>query len=214
MIKEIYISVDIEADGPIPGPYSMTALGAVVAGYQTQDGQVVKFDVTAPENRFYAELKPISDEWQRDAMKVGVFENFGVEASAKDTTGELRRAYIIEHGKDPVDAMTRFSEWVEAKKVEHDTTNAIFAAYPLGFDFMFTYWYAVRFSKNGSPFGFSRHLDIKTEFKTRANTLISRSTKRFMPKKLKSTLPHTHLAVQDAAEQGELLMNILTWDGK
>ena len=31
--REIYISVDIEADGPIPGDYSMVSLGAKVIGY-------------------------------------------------------------------------------------------------------------------------------------------------------------------------------------
>ncbi|MGW2856497.1 hypothetical protein ACWDAZ_32565, partial [Streptomyces sp. NPDC001215] len=34
----LYISVDIEADGPIPGPYSMLSLGAAVAGVQDADG--------------------------------------------------------------------------------------------------------------------------------------------------------------------------------
>lgn len=29
--KEIYISVDVEADGPIPGPYSLNSIGAAVA---------------------------------------------------------------------------------------------------------------------------------------------------------------------------------------
>ncbi|MFJ2578571.1 hypothetical protein [Kitasatospora aureofaciens] len=27
----VYVSVDVEADGPIPGPYSMVSFGAVVA---------------------------------------------------------------------------------------------------------------------------------------------------------------------------------------
>jgi len=31
MARDIYISVDIEADGAIPGPYSMLAFGLVVA---------------------------------------------------------------------------------------------------------------------------------------------------------------------------------------
>ena len=29
MINDIYVSVDIEADGPIPGDFSMLSLGAV-----------------------------------------------------------------------------------------------------------------------------------------------------------------------------------------
>ncbi|MFH0521079.1 hypothetical protein ACHBTE_28360 [Streptomyces sp. M41] len=34
----LYISVDIEADGPIPGPYSMLSLGVAVAGVQDTGG--------------------------------------------------------------------------------------------------------------------------------------------------------------------------------
>ena len=30
--EDMYFSADIEADGPIPGPYSMLAFGLVVAG--------------------------------------------------------------------------------------------------------------------------------------------------------------------------------------
>jgi hypothetical protein len=33
---EIYFSVDVEADGPIPGPYSMVSFGAAVAGVRDE----------------------------------------------------------------------------------------------------------------------------------------------------------------------------------
>ena len=36
--KDVYISVDIEADGPIPGRYSMLAFGLAVAA--TYDGEM------------------------------------------------------------------------------------------------------------------------------------------------------------------------------
>lgn len=213
MVKELYISVDVEADGPIPGDYSMTALGAVVAGYRTSEGELVKFDVTAEKNRFYTEIKPISDLWVPEAMAVGLFNGFGKEAAANDPTGEQRRQYILANGEDPKQAMTGFAEFVEKAKDEHGG-GAIFAAYPLGFDWMWSYWYLSKYSALGSPFGHSRHIDIKTEYASRANTLITRSIKRNIPKKLRSTLPHTHLAIDDAAEQGQLLMNLLEWEGK
>jgi hypothetical protein len=213
MVKEIYISVDVEADGKIPGDYSMTALGAVVAGYRTTEGELKKFDVTAEENRFYSEIKPISENWNPEAMAVGLFAGFDKEAASNDPTGEQRRAYIMEHGEDPKLAMTRFAVWLEKVKLEHGGA-VIFAGYPLGFDWMWTYWYLCKFSDIESPFGHSRHIDIKTLYAEKANTLITRSVKGNIPKKLKSKLPHTHLAIDDAAEQGELLMNILEWEGK
>lgn len=213
MVKEIYISVDVEADGKIPGDYSMTALGAVVAGYRTTEGEIKRFDVTLPENRFYSEIKPISENWNPEAMAVGLFKGFGKESADNDPTGELRRKYIMENGEDPKLAMTRFATWLEKVKLEHSGA-VIFAGYPLGFDWMWTYWYLCKFSDIESPFGHSRHIDIKTLYAEKASTVIVRSVKGNIPKKLKSKLPHTHLAIDDAAEQGEMLMNILEWEGK
>lgn len=212
LITELYISVDVEADGKVPGNASMTALGAVLAGYQTSDGQVGRFDVLAPENRFYAELKPISDMWEPEAMAVGLFKDFGAEKAALDLDGKQRRAYIMENGQDPKIAMTAFDTWVTNLQTEHVATP-VFAAFPLGFDWMWTYWYSCMYSDLPSPFGHSRHIDIKTLYRDKANSMIARSIKRNMPKRLHSTLPHTHLAVDDAAEQGELLMNLLDWKG-
>lgn len=63
----LYISVDIEADGPIPGPYSMLSFGAAVAGVQDADG----FTAADPEKlTFYRELRPISEEFVPEALAV------------------------------------------------------------------------------------------------------------------------------------------------
>lgn len=52
-----YVMVDIESDGPIPGDYSMIALGAVI--------------VDAPlDKRFSARLRPISERWIPEALAV------------------------------------------------------------------------------------------------------------------------------------------------
>lgn len=52
-----YIMVDIEADGPIPGPYSMISLGAVVVQ-------------PPPQRTFYQTFYPISDQWIPQALAV------------------------------------------------------------------------------------------------------------------------------------------------
>ena len=54
--SELYVAVDVEADGPIPGPYSMISLGMAVAG--------------RAELTFYTELRPISDEFVSEALAV------------------------------------------------------------------------------------------------------------------------------------------------
>ena len=55
-----YIMVDVEADGPIPGDYSMISFGAVVVE-------------PALNRSFYGQLKPISDEFVPAALAVSGF---------------------------------------------------------------------------------------------------------------------------------------------
>ncbi len=55
-LPELYVAVDVEADGPIPGPYSMISLGMAVAG---------RTDLS-----FYTELRPISDAFEPRALAV------------------------------------------------------------------------------------------------------------------------------------------------
>ena len=58
---EAYISVDIEASGPVPGKYSMLSVGACLVEDPTKD--------------FYCEIKPISSEYVEEALKVNSGSN-------------------------------------------------------------------------------------------------------------------------------------------
>jgi len=53
-----FFMVDVEADGPIPGKYSMVSFGAVIV----RPGDA--FD------SYYGKLRPISDEWEPAALAV------------------------------------------------------------------------------------------------------------------------------------------------
>ncbi len=55
-----YIMVDIEADGPIPGDYSMISFGAVLV----EPGL---------NHVFYGRLKPISDKWAPPSLAIAGF---------------------------------------------------------------------------------------------------------------------------------------------
>lgn len=81
---EIFISVDIEASGPIPGEYSMLSIGACVVGQTTQS--------------FYVELKPLNDHFTEKAIGV---------------TG-LSMEELKEKGEQPAVAMARFEEWIKS----------------------------------------------------------------------------------------------------
>jgi DNA polymerase III epsilon subunit-like protein len=80
---ECFISVDVETSGPIPGEYSMLALGACVVGKRDEG--------------FYAELQPLNGNAVSEALKVT-----GLDMSELERTGEL-----------PAVAMRKFCDWLE-----------------------------------------------------------------------------------------------------
>ncbi|MFD9318650.1 exonuclease domain-containing protein [Streptomyces sp. NPDC060053] len=186
----LYISVDVEADGPIPGPYSLLSLGAAVAGRQDADG----FTATDPtRHTFYRELRPISDEFVPEALAVS----------------GLDRERLAEEGLEPALALAQFTGWV--REVSADA-QPVMCGYPASYDWTFLYWYLIRFTGE-SPFGHSGCLDMKTLYATKAGLPLRAVAKRTMPAHLLSRRPHTHHALDDAVEQAELLANLMAWPG-
>jgi DNA polymerase III epsilon subunit-like protein len=78
-----YVMVDVEADGPIPGDYSMICFGAVVV----KEGL---------DQTFCCRLKPISDTWVPEALAVSGF------------TREDTLAF-----DDPKTVMEDFARWIK-----------------------------------------------------------------------------------------------------
>ena len=81
--KELYISVDIETTGPIPGVYSMFQLGACV--------------VSQPSERFFAELTLLNDNFVPEALE-----------ACRVTIDDLKKK-----GIEPSAAMENFTRWVK-----------------------------------------------------------------------------------------------------
>jgi len=77
-LPELYVAVDVEADGPIPGPYSMLSLGMAVAGH--------------PDLTFYTELKPISDDFVPEALAVSGLDRDRLIAEAPSAEDAMRAA--------------------------------------------------------------------------------------------------------------------------
>ncbi|MCX5581210.1 3'-5' exonuclease [Kaistia terrae] len=80
--REVFISVDVETAGPIPGEYSLLSIGACSA-----------FD---PDNGFTVEVKPINDKFDPKALEV---------------TG-LSMEELRGRGLEPEAAMKTFSSWL------------------------------------------------------------------------------------------------------
>lgn len=186
---DVYISADVETDGPIPGPYSMLSFAMTVVG--RYDGR--SFERVADGSAaFVRELQPISDDFEPEALAVN----------------GLDREYLREHGARPEQAMDEAGAWV---RDQAGSARAVLVAYPVAFDWSFLYWYFQRYAAHGSPFGHSSCLDIRTFFLASAGTVFDEADKASMPSFLKASAPHTHDALDDAVEQGQLFANIFEW---
>jgi hypothetical protein len=188
---DVYFSADVETDGPIPGPFSILSLALVFAG--TFDG--VRF--TAPQDyhqNFYRELRPISNDFQLEALRVN----------------GLDRDRLLVEGERPEAAMTEAAQWIGGIVGQG---KPILVAYPLSFDWSWLYWYFTKFSAQGSPFNHSLCFDIKTAFAVKAGVPISEAGKSKLLPSLRPQSRHTHHALDDAIEQAEIFARVFQWEG-
>lgn len=188
---DAYFSADVETDGPIPGPFSILSFALVYAG--SFDGKRFERPRTY-ERILYKELKPISDEFDPEALRVN----------------GLDRQRLYSEGEGPADAMTEACLWV---KDIAGRGKPVLVAYPLSFDWTWLYWYFVRFSRLGSPFNYSRCFDIKTALAVKGHIPIAAAGRSQLQQPLRSRRIHTHHAVDDAIEQAEIFANIFEWGG-
>lgn len=176
---EIYVSTDIETDGPVPGLNSMlsfgsaaflpdkTLLGTFSANLETLDGAS-----SNPETLAWWETNP--EAW---------------EACRKDP-------------RPPALVMPQYVSWLK------DLPGApVFVGYPAAFDFMFITYYLYRFAGE-SPFSYFA-LDIKSYAMALMKTQFQAVVKSQMPQRWFDDLPYTHVALDDAISQGALFCNML-----
>jgi hypothetical protein len=104
--------------------------------------------------------------------------------------------------EEPVRVMKDFSQWVV-----HQPGKPVFVGYPAGFDFLFVYWYLIKFC-GVSPFSFSA-VDMKTYAMAVLGLPYRQSTKRNFPKSWFGGDKHSHVAVEDAIEQGKIFCKML-----
>ena len=188
---DVYVSADVETDGPIPGPFSMLSFGLVLAG--TFDGKTFTRPTHYKQN-FYRELRPISNMFQTEALRIN----------------GLDRDRLLKEGLPPDLAMTEAADWVKSVA---GAGRPILVAYPLSFDWSFLYWYFVRFSREGSPFNHSQCFDIKTAFAVKAHIPIALAGRKKLIPGLRPNGVHTHNALDDAIEQAQVFANLFEWDG-
>lgn len=109
--QEVFISVDIETAGPIPGEYSMLTLGACC--------------VDRPSRTFSCSIKPISDNFVPEAMEV---TGLSLETLAKD-------------GLSPDVAMQKFAAWVGSQCTQSELPVFVGLNAPFDWSFVNYYFH-------------------------------------------------------------------------
>ena len=178
-MTEIYVSTDIEADGRIPGVHSMLSFGS--AAYLPDKTLL---------GTFTANLKQLPGAVPDPATMAWWAERPQEWAACRQNL------------QPPEAAMKAYFDWLEGLP-----GDPVFVGYPATWDFMFIYWYLMRFVGH-SPFE-HRGLDIRTYAMALLKKEFNHSSKRHMPRRWFEDLPHTHRALDDALEQGALFCNML-----
>jgi hypothetical protein len=178
-MAEIYVSTDVEVDGPIPGPHSMLSFGS--AAYSPDKVLLSTFTANL-------ELLP-GASGHPDTMAWWADRPDAWEACRRDI-------------RDPASTMVEYVQWLERLPAK-----PVFVGFPASFDFLFIYWYLIRFAGR-SPFSFAA-LDIKTMAMVMLRKEYRHCSKKELPKRWFDPMPHTHVALDDAIEQGALFCNML-----
>jgi hypothetical protein len=178
-MPEIYVSTDVETDGPIPGPHSLLSFAS--AAY-TADKTLLGTFAANLETLPGALGHPRTMQWWQQNPQAW--------------------AACRERLQPPEVAMPAYLAWLKGLP-----GRPVFVAYPVAFDFMFVCWYLHRFTGE-NPFSHSA-LDIKTYAMALLKDDYRASVKGRMPRRWFDDLPHTHQALDDAIEQGALFCNML-----
>ncbi len=178
----LYWSVDIEADGPVPGANSMLSLAAVpfTKNYIFHD------------EAFYRKLLPLP------------------EASADPNTmlwWETQPEAWEEVQKDQEQPYQVLQDLHSIVKARENGGLGTMVGYPVAYDFMFIQWYFLTIL-GSSPFSHGA-IDIKSYAACMLKTSYKKAVKKNMPKNWFGKTKHTHKAIDDAIGQAELFQNML-----
>ena len=180
--NEIFVSVDVEADGRIPGRNSLLSFGSAAF---TLDKQLV--------GSFSANLQTLPGA-------TGDPETMAWWQSRPEAWAACRA--------DPLAPEVTMQRYVgHLRRLAKDVGRPTFIGYPAAYDFGWINWYLHRFAGE-NPFGISG-LCLKTLGAALLNCAFRDATKRRFPKRWFDRLPHTHIALDDAIEQGAMGINMI-----
>lgn len=178
--RDIYLSLDIEANGLIPGPYAMLSLGA--AAFDIEGRLLGTF------SRNLLPLEGSSSHPDTDAF------------CAKNP--EAYAATQIDR-RDPAEAMRDYDAFLRGLP-----KRPVLMGYPAAYDHMWHSWYLHKFV--GSDYCGHSSLDLKTYACSLLRVPFRQAAKREFPTHwFDGTLFHDHVARTDAIGQGMMGIHMI-----
>lgn len=141
MPTTLYISLDVEASGAVPGLFSLLAIGACVVADDGGEARVVD----GAESEFKILVKPL--------------EGAANDPEALKYAGGLVPEELAVTGTAPREALLALNDWVARVRIATGGHRMHFLAHAASFDWMFMRWYYEAMSVP-CPFGFAG-IDIK-----------------------------------------------------
>ena len=175
----IYVSTDIETNGPHIGKNSILSLAS--AAFMENKTLVSTLTINM-------DTLPDGEE---NTLTMTWWKNF-------PEAWQAARQQCV----PPKAGMTQYVNWLNQLP-----GRPIFVGYPVAFDFSFVVYYLERFAGE-NPFGFSA-IDLRSLAMGLHQSSFSKSSKQHWPTHWFEDKPHTHVALDDAIEQGTAFCNML-----
>ena len=182
--SQIYIIVDLELNGMIPGEHSILSIGAVAT---TETEEV---------SSFYKKLQPL--------------EELLADSETMDWWKTQPEAWqeVSTDAEPAVQVIVAFRDWVKSFG-----KSPVFVASPLILDYPFIKWYLHKFGGEELFEDFTpiqRTLDLASFTAGKLDIPLARSRRMQLSPEITQGMPeHSHKAIDDARGYGILLRNVL-----
>ena len=179
----LYVSVDMEADGPVPGVNSMLSLGADA---RLEDGTKVGI--------FSENLLPLEGAVQDPKSMAWWAEH--PRAWAATQINQLH----------PSDVMHHFADWLALISFRYKA-KLVFVAYPCSFDYDYVLYYLRKYVGH-DPFA-GKLVDMRSMAMGILGVDFDKANKANMPPCWPAEEAMSHIAVEDATQQADLFFAML-----
>lgn len=188
-LDALYISIDVESDGPTPGVNNLLSVGAVA--FYNQEPQET-FEANLDLLPYCAPNETtMRDFWNKNEKHKALYQQ-----TRENTVGHIKFAQM-------------FVDFCE-RQVVNSKHHVVFVAAPASYDHKWIDYELQTFYRY-NPFGHSQCLDMRSVVFGRMDLPFYKVGKRQYPKEWFPEQKHTHVAVEDALEQGQMFMNMIKW---